>query len=461
MTASTFRRLVCLLTLATLLAALPACGRSTPPRNVVLITVDTLRPDRLSLYGYSRPTSPEIDALGARGVTFDNAWSQAPNTNPSLASALTSRRAPITTVRGNAEKLDPEIPTIARAARDAGWRTGAFVSSYLLRDEVCALGTDFDVYDDEMTDPCWGHDNAQRIAKRTIDRALEWIAESDERPFLLWIHLYDPHGPYTPPEPTPELDATSPVLPAAADVTTWLGPKRIPRYLRVAGLTEPIQYADAYDREIRYADRHLGRLFAALDAETTYVAVHADHGESLGEDRYWFRHGTLLHDPGLRIPMLIAGPGIAGERRITERVHNLDLVPTLSALAGIPPTPGAEGRDLSSVLLDGDDMPPGHAIAEARRREQVRDDTGIDVRWKLRHQDDTGIDVTWWPAADERRVRLGEPADVVTAMERMRAWLRGPEDTGPDAVSQDTEDALRGLGYVAPSDTTTPEYRDR
>jgi arylsulfatase A-like enzyme len=408
-----------------LAATLPACGARRPPGNVVLVTIDTLRADRLSLYGYHRPTSPEIDGLAARGVTFEQAWAQAPNTNPSIASALTSRRAPVTTVRGNAEKLDPSVPTLARVASDAGWETAAFVSTVLLRRDACALDPGFDVYDDEMTDPCWGHDKAQRIAKTTIDRALEWLAarEGREQPFFLWVHLYDPHGPYTPPEPTPELDATAPVLPAGADATTWLGADRIPSYLRVEGLTEPIQYADAYDREIRYADRHLGRLFAALDLSTTHVAVHADHGE----DRYWFRHGTLLHDPALRIPMVIVGPGVEGPRRSPAVVGNIDLAPTLAALAGMPAIPGAEGRDMSRFLVSGGELEP-----EAQ------------------------MDVTWWPAADERRVRAGEPRDVVTAMERMRAWLRGPDDTGPDAVSGEMEDALRGLGYVAPSETVTP-----
>ncbi len=442
---------------AAALASLPAC-RARPPRNVVIVTIDTLRRDRVSAYGYTRPTTPEVDALGARGVVFEDAWSQAPNTNESLASTLTSRRAPVTTVRGLAERLDPGVPTIASSARAAGFRTGAFVSSVVLQARYSGLDAGFDVYDDTQTDPCFGHENAQRVAQRTVDAALAWLGQADARPFLLWVHLYDPHGPYTPPEPTPELDATAPVLPEGAVAATWQGPAHIPKYLRVPGVTEPLAYADAYDREIRYADRHLGRLFAALDPATTYVLVHSDHGEAHGEDAYWFRHGALLHDPALRIPMLLAGPGIPAGRRVTARVRNLDVVPTLCALAGLRAPADAEGRDLSDVVTGSRDTAPGDDwfVAEAHRREATGDDTGIDVRWKLRYVDGARADLVWWPALDRRAVARGTGADVVTAMERMRAWLLGPDDPLPDVLPDATEDALRGLGYTAPSETVSP-----
>ncbi len=431
------------------------------PYDVVLVTIDTTRADHLSLYGYHRPTSPAIDALAAQGAVCLDAWSQAPNTCPSITSALTSRRAPITLVRGNPEHLDAGVPTIGRVAGEAGWRTGAFVSSALLWKKETSLHPGFDVYDDTMTDPCWGHENAQRVARKTIDAALAWRAQDDGRPSFTWIHLYDPHGPYSAPEPTPDLDASEPLLPPSVDLATWRGAKRIPKYLRVPGLVTPADFADAYDREIRYADDQLGRLFDTLDLSRTVVAIHADHGEALGEDAYWFRHGNLLHDPALRIPMVIVGPGVPAGRRVASRVRNLDLAPTVAALAGLPPIPDAEGRDLSSLLADPDEEPaPVAFVAEGRRREIVKDDTGIDVRWKLRYVDSAGIDVLWWPAVDERRVAAGTPRDVVTAMDSMWRWLKAPKaDDGPDAVDPDTEAALRGLGYTAPSETTTPTPR--
>jgi arylsulfatase A-like enzyme len=431
------------------LFALPvctSCGGSEPaqaPASVLLVTLDTTRPDHLSCYGYGRPTTPEIDRLAARGTVFLNAWSQAPTTGPSIASALTSRRAPVTGVRGNAERLREGVPTLAHVASAADRRTAAFVSAALLRRDVCGLGGGFATYDDEMTDPCFGHAKAQRIAARTVDRALAWLRESDE-PFVLWVHLYDPHGPYVPPDPMLRLDGSTDRLPDGP-----VDRRKVPPYQRLDGDPGVRDYVDRYDREIAYMDRELGRLFAAVDPATTVVAVHADHGEGLGEDDYWFRHGALLHDPGLRIPLVLAGPGVPAGQRIEHPVRNLDLAPTLLSLAGVAPLPDAEGVDLAPWLRGEARAPRFEAIAEARYREDLFDSTGIDTRWKLRFRTD-GIDVTWWPADD--RVRgTADPAARERALAAMRAWIDEPpsEPSRRKAPEQTPEqlEALRSLGY--------------
>ena len=466
---------------ATLLVACvttTGCEAKQPPRNVVIVTLDTTRPDRLSLYGHARPTSPAIDALGARGAVFDDAWSQAPNTCPSIATSLTSRRAPVTEVRGNAERLAEGVPTIAEIARDAGYRTGAFVSTVLLRHDVSALDRGFETYDDTMTDACFSAAPAQRIAERTIDAALDWLGTADatvddaagdtahvgaaQRPFLLWVHLYDPHGPYTAPRRAPRLEASQPVLPSGVEAGDWPGRRRVPRYVRLEGPDDPLFYADAYDHEIAYADDELARLFDALDLSDTVVVLHADHGEAHGEDAYWFRHGNLLHDPALRIPFVLAGPGVPAGRRIGWRMRNLDLAPTVAALAGLPPLPDAEGRDVSDRLAADDEPPPVPFVAEGRRREIVRDQTGIDVRWKLRYVEEprapgpspsgrpawrVPADVTWWPTAGDRTVTSGDAPAVVRAEDAFAAWLRGDEHAPPVHHTDEMDDALRGLGY--------------
>ena len=184
------------LTVACALWVLSCDGGDPDPRHsIVLVTIDTTRPEYLSCYGHPRPTTPNLDALAQSGVLVETAWAQAPETGPSLASTLTSRVAPVTGVRANAERLREGLPTLATVASDAGYDTAAFVSTALLGARWTALDRGFDVYDDEMTDPCFGHDDAQRIAERTIDAALAWVATPRERPFLLWVHLYDPHGP--------------------------------------------------------------------------------------------------------------------------------------------------------------------------------------------------------------------------------------------------------------------------
>ncbi len=408
---------------------------------MLLVTLDTTRPDHLGCYGYARPTSPVVDSVAARGTLFENAWAQAPETGPSLASVLSSRRAPVTGVRGNAERLVEDLPTLATIAHDAGLRTGAFVSTVLLRRDACAFDRGFDVYDDQMTDPCFGHDRAQRVAAKTVDQALAWLRAADE-PFVLWVHLYDPHGPYAPPEPMPALDATRESVPSQPLRREW-----IPAYQRMASSSlDARDYVDRYDREIAYADRELGRLLSAVDPATTVIAIHADHGEALGEDDYWFRHGNLLHDAALRVPMVLAGPGVPDARRVTEPARNLDLVPTLLALAALPALPDAEGRDLLRPTPPGAEF---QSIAEARRRQIVGDSTGIDTRWKLRMLA-PGVDLTWWPATDEHLAvgRLSE-SDRNAAKATLREWLREPARAAPDVAptADDLPDALRGLGY--------------
>lgn len=432
---------------AVLLAA--ACGAAPRPTSVLLVTVDTLRPDHLGCHGYTRPTSPALDALAARGARFERAWSHAPETQPSLATVMTSRRAPVTGIRANAEPLGSDLPTLATTARAAGLRTGAFVSTVLLRRDASGLDRGFDVYDDTMTDPCFGHARAQRIASRTVDAALLWLAAEPERPFLLWVHLYDPHGPYEPPERAERLGPSLESVPSAV-----LSRTQVPRYQRVRDSLDARDYIDRYDHEIAYADAQAARLFAAVDPATTLVVVHADHGESLGEDGYWFRHGALLHDAALRVPWIVAGPGVPSGHVVVGDVPLVALAPTVLALAGLPPLPVAEGRDVSDAVRGRGGLPPMDLVAEARRREFVADATGIDVRWKLRRvAPSLGIDVTWWPATDERRPAAGasapSPADAdpITAL---RVWLQEPDRERARPATKppkDIPEALEGLGY--------------
>lgn len=419
-------------------------GTEAPRHSIVLVTIDTTRPEYLSCYGHPRPTTPNLDALAESGVLVETAWAQAPETGPSLASTLTSRVAPVTGVRANAERLREGLPTLATVASDAGYDTAAFVSTALLGARWTALDRGFDVYDDEMTDPCFGHDRAQRIAERTIDAALAWLALPRDRPFLLWVHLYDPHGPYLPPRrdrPRME-DAPEP----------WAGVEvpegAIPSYQRVGETHSAWDYVERYEAELSYADAELGRLFERLDRMATVVAVHADHGEAFGEDDYWFRHGSLLHDPALRIPWIVRSPGLPTRTRRTDGwARNLDLVPTLLAQAGLPPLPDAAGVDLSGWLAGSEVGEERPFVAEARRREEVRDATGIDTRWKLRFVS-PGADWIWWPDAPHDGSGEG---DEEAARAALAEWLATPVpegDAGPQRVRDvRLDDALRGLGY--------------
>src|SRR5690606_28656699 len=247
-------------------AATPADGRP----SIVLVSIDALRADHLGAYGYGRPTSPALDALAARGVRFAWAFTSCPSTRCAIPSLLTGRYA--STLGTFAER--DQIANLAGVLRDAGWQTAAITCCErfaLAHRELSGFTTiDANAESVRMTRP--GQSNADVV----IDSALDWLNERDRAaPFFLWLHLYEPHYPY---------DAPS---------GTDFGDRDI----------------DRYDTEIEFADRQLARLFAALEP-STIVAVTSDHGDEFGEHGIRF-HARSLYNQVIRVPLIIAGAGVA------------------------------------------------------------------------------------------------------------------------------------------------------
>jgi len=295
--------------------------REQPHYNVLLITLDTLRADHVGAYGSTRGTTPAIDALAARGVRFAEAGSTVPLTLPSHATILSGALPLHHGLRNNGLGSFPEDrPTLATLLSDRGYRTAAFVGAFVL-DHRFGLNRGFSLYDDEIPrDPTLGdHLEAERRADLVVERALTWLAAKDARPFFAWVHLYDPHAPYTPPEPFRSRFAASP-----------------------------------YDGEIAFADQQVQRLLAALEQsgerEKTIVVVTGDHGESLGEHGEQ-THGLLLYEPTLRVPLVVSAPGLLDPHVVRTPVSLADVTPTLAGLMELPFAP-ADGRDLSASLRD-------------------------------------------------------------------------------------------------------------
>src|SRR5574341_1907783 len=177
-----------------------APGRRPAP-NVLLITVDTLRADHLGAYGYGRPTSPNLDALAKESLLYRRAFSQAPETNPSLSSLMTSHYPHETQVLRNVHQLPPGVMTLAEILKTNGWRTGAVVTNYSLR-RGSGFEQGFDDYDDRMEDlatPKWA--GIERVAPKATTAAIAWLRQHRHERFYLWLHYMDPHGPYLPPSP--------------------------------------------------------------------------------------------------------------------------------------------------------------------------------------------------------------------------------------------------------------------
>ena len=304
------------------LAATGAClscrstGRSVTRPNILLVTIDTLRADHVGAYGFRAAKTPAIDALAARGVLFEHAFTSVPATLAAHATILTGRLPPHHGVRGNSfYKLPDTVPTLATALAGHGYRTGAVIGAAVLNHQF-GLNRGFSSYDDQTDSARADVLIAERSAAAVVTNAISWLSEGSPRaPFFLWVHLFDPHDPYVPPEPFKTQFSESP-----------------------------------YDGEIAYVDSQLGRLLDALAArgglDRTLVVVTSDHGESLGEHRE-ATHGIFLYDATLHVPLIVAGPGVArGERRNEGPVGLVDLLPTVLGRAAVPVPANLDGRDL-------------------------------------------------------------------------------------------------------------------
>jgi arylsulfatase A-like enzyme len=307
--------------------------------NVLIVTVDTLRADRLSAYGYRRPTTPNLDRLLAQGVRFTQARTVEPLTNPSLCSMFTSLYPHEHGATRNGLRLRPDALSAARVLGRRGYRTAAFVGNWTLRNGISGLGDHFQSYDEVFTRKRWlGLFKGEATAEDLTDAALAWLGghqEDSRKPFLLWVHYVEPHAPYR----LQEEQAGRLGIATDSDVSRQ----------------------DRYDTEVAFADRQIGRLLAEFQrdpelAANTLIVFAADHGESLGEHSYW-GHGRNLYEPTLRIPLGLVWPGRIRPGVIEAPALNMDVAPTVLGLAGLPVPAAFHGYDWSPVLLRNAEPP--------------------------------------------------------------------------------------------------------
>lgn len=384
------------------LATLSACGaRESGPvaQRAILITCDTLRADRLGLYGYPGGTSPQLDRFAQGALVFDRAYAATSLTLPSLASLMTGRLPDELGMISNQVVVPAEVTTIAETAQAAGFATAAVVSNWVLRRQDTGAGgiqQGFDHYDDRMESTEANRSKVkERLADATTDAALAWLdaAAGTER-FFLWVHYQDPHGPYTPPaEFLPAADHSSPGdEPALRLGQTQRGFGELPSYQALGSERRPAVYRAWYDAEIRFFDRELGRLLDGIEErgliEDALVLFSADHGESLGEHDYWFSHGQTLYRELVHVPLVIRYPDGAprpasverdGYRRVDDLVGHVDLPDTILAALGLAPPP------THGVSLVASELPEGRLMPQHLRGPRAPNRwTGLtDGRWRL------------------------------------------------------------------------------
>ncbi|MEZ4216440.1 MAG: sulfatase [Myxococcota bacterium] len=463
--------------------ACAACGRERAPRTLLLVTFDTLRADFVGAYGGALAPTPALDALAREGAVFERAIAAAPSTIPSHATLMTGlpARRHSAGARNGDTRLEGAT-TVAERLAAAGWRTGAFVSNAVLQ-RRSGLDRGFAHYDERLPETEGTRLLFERLAPDTVAAALAWLAAQDDADVFLWVHLQDPHGPYTPPRewlervPPVEGGAAARALPASGRDNPR---DAIPAYQVVGDERTAAQYVRRYAAEIGFADAAFGELARAVRArgEAAIVAT-ADHGESLGEGHFWFQHGQATTPELARVPLVVVAPGIAPQRR-GELVGHVDVAPTLLALAGVAPSAsasaGAERRGLALVdaLRSGAPLPERTLFCDGvgetsayRLRSWVRA-SGFGARSAARaaaafDAGDRGalhVDGARAPAtggepgaggggrADGGAGGRWEPGVDAALVDEIAAYLRDEVDVAPASMSPETLERLRALGYL-------------
>lgn len=462
-----------------------ACGSGSPPQppHVLLLTVDTLRPDYLSFNGYTPETSPDLDGLLRRSAYFDDALTPVPRTTPALASLLTGAYPHTTGVRTLTDALREGVVSLPERLRDAGYQTLAVVSNNVLGRER-GLQRGFTVYD-------FGADG--RSARQTVDAALVHLGRVlPGSPVFAWIHFVDPHVPYHPaPADAQALDPgysgahrlhfgwnRQPGEPADRH-------RAFPAELRKGEVTHRNALSDAvnahirrlYAADIRGLDREIGRLLEAVQTRLggeLLVVFTADHGESLGEHDLFFDHGDYVYGASARVPLAFAlpeGHPLAGGRRCDGAVSLVDVVPTLLELLGMAPpeapSPALEGRSLLPCLR-GETLAPEPVFSESGFSfypEWVPRRVRNDPEGRFRAVTRAGWRLVWTPFAAEHEAwelydlradpdethnlyRADHP-QVASLSAALTSWLaRQPEAVPAKGIDPADQQALRALGYL-------------
>jgi arylsulfatase A-like enzyme len=326
-----------------LFLALACCAAAAaPPPNIVLVTLEATRADRMGFLGSRAGLTPALDRLAREGLVFESAYAQAPQTVPSHASLLTGTYPQFHRVTGAGIPLATSVPYLPDLLRARGYRTAAFVGSITLDPQSgFAPGFDrgLDVYDAgfRFPQPTQGrYQTVERRAGDVVARALRWLQRGPRPPFFLWLQLNDPHAPYEPPAPIAARHRSS-----------------------------------RYDGEVASADAALAKVVAALRQHKLYddaiILVAADHGESLGahgEDT----HGIFLYDETLRVPLLLKLPKnqMAG-KRVAGRVRLVDVAPTVLEAAGLPVPPAMQGQSLLRMARGPATDQPASALSDSPR----------------------------------------------------------------------------------------------
>ena len=331
--------------------------------NVLLITVDALRPDHLGCYGYERNTSPNIDKLAREGVMFTQAISQGSQTVPSIPSLMTSLYPSQHGIKSLQFDYVISHPVLAQILKENGYSTGCILAHELSH---AGLGKGFDLVDMDFN----------KKADLLTQKAVDWLRQNKNGNFFLWVHYLDPHGPYQPPSPYNRLycddefykkNRNIPIASNTKDIYNSDG--TIPLYVAENDITEVDYYIAQYDGEISFTDEQIGILLKELEElgldRKTIVILTADHGEGMGEHNIYFTHGGSLYDELLKVPLIIKyKKAFPAGKIINQQVSLIDILPTLLAVLKIERKLNISGVNLMPLFSKGADFSTRVVISE-------------------------------------------------------------------------------------------------
>jgi arylsulfatase A-like enzyme len=426
-----------------------ACGPPAKPPDIVLVSVDTLRADHTSAYGYARDTSPFLTELAQSGALLEQAYAPTASTGPSHATLFTGTHVLHHGLIKNGLALPAENLCLAEVLAQRGYQTAAVVGSFVL-DPKFGFDQGFDFYDADFQNAqshpgTWqGHpvDNFDRRAEEATDTALRWLASRDPaRPYFLFVHYFDPHAPYGAPG-------------AFA--------------LRFAKETPPhgtAYVSNRYDAEIAYTDAQIRRLIEGLPADRrddTLLMLVADHGEGLG-DHGFPAHAALIYEEAVRVPWIARFPGtIPAGLRIGAPVGLVELAPTLLELAGVPVPPDMQGESLAAALRGERKLDPERPVYLVRRH-YLSGTVGVvrvkgfkfgmrAGRWKYIEDEGFGTRELYDLATDPGELDdryYAEPEVAASLRQRTQAWREATAgDLSIRAIAEQDRAALEALGYV-------------
>jgi len=435
-----FMRRAIILCLFVLFPALAAAA--TDPPNVILITLDTVRADRMGFLGSKLGLTPQLDALASQSVVFEHAYSQAPITPVSHATILTGTYPQYHGIRNFGDRLPPSVPFLPDILHSQGYHTGAFVGSIILDPKngfASGFERGFDIYNAGFHRQKTGERreaSMQRRGEVTLGYVLEWLGQQKDGPFFLWFHLWDAHDPYNPPEPFRSRFPKAP-----------------------------------YNGGIAYVDATVGKLLDYLRSQGLYdnslIAVAADHGESLGEHGE-LTHSIFLYDSTIHVPLLVKLPGnrFVG-KRVNATASLVDLAPTVLEGLGQTPPPAMQGRSLLPLI--GNPHPGYHpSLATGDHSERsfgwsalvsLRVGSQLYVRAPSPElydlASDPGAKINLYPGNHTAAVR---PAIQLDSF--VKRISEGAPQALQDGLDEKSREKLSALGYVASGKTSPPTRID-